>query len=95
MTRKPCNYCIDGFMPAGISPTLGPIYRACDICVLHGAMAICTGCYGAAVFPADFKCRHCLAAHLESLGLVPAFCTGCAGVWELLPFDAIPEDPDA
>ena len=80
-TCRDCDYCIDGMIPAGTHPDLGPVYQRCPFCLYHnGALRPCAECWDTAVFPADYTCLHCLFGALADEGLTAAICTGCAGV---------------
>jgi hypothetical protein len=93
-TTKNCTYCIGGYMPNGISPTLGPIYTACKYCEINGTIPVCPGCRGHSSFPVDYTCLHCLSEHLDAHGLAAVLCPICAGITELIPLDSIPpEEP--
>ena len=56
---EPCRYCIDGFVPVGISPIVGPFYMRCVYCEDSGAITTCPACDGEAFFPASFTCLAC------------------------------------
>ncbi len=81
-----CLLCIDGVMPAGTRLILGPVYKVCAAC-----MPTCPLCAGAADFPADFACLHCLCDHLTTFGLTPVLCAHCTGVVDLIRTDTLPE----
>jgi hypothetical protein len=86
MTTPPstpdCALCIDGVMPAGTHPVLGPVVQPCPTCAF-----VCHRCTGRGVFPATQHCLHCFVTDLaEHHGLAPLLCPGCHGVLALIPY---------
>jgi hypothetical protein len=75
-----CDFCIDGFLPSGQHPELGPIYVFCPFCLFNEAIPSCPDCANTACFPASPSCRHCLLNELAESGLTAAICPTCAGV---------------
>jgi len=77
-----CALCIDGVMPAGTHPVLGPVVKPCPTCVF-----VCPTCTGKGVFPATQHCLHCFTADLATgHRLAPVLCGGCQGVIALIPY---------
>jgi hypothetical protein len=78
--RLDCLYCLDGNVPAGVHPFIGPAYQACQHCLY-----ICDLCEGDGLFPSDFVCITCFTARLAAIGLAAILCGHCSGVVELIP----------
>ena len=79
-TCHDCDYCLDGMMPAGSHPDLGPVFIRCPFCLFTDALRPCRECGDCALFPADYTCLHCLLGVLADIGLTAAVCCGCAGI---------------
>lgn len=77
-----CLHCIDGFVPAGALPILGPLYMTCTAC-----QPACGLCDGMTVYPADHRDLIDFVAYLADLDLIAVFCPGCWGVEELVTTD--------
>jgi hypothetical protein len=81
-----CLLCLDGNVPAGIHPFIGPAYEACPHC-LHA----CDSCEGLSLFPSDYTCPACFAARLAAIGLAVVLCGRCSGVVDLIQTAPNPE----
>jgi hypothetical protein len=82
-----CALCIDGFMPAGTRPILGPVYKPCPTC-----SPACQTCNGSSVLPADiFGCVDCFISYLAGFGLTAIVCPHCIGLVDLVRTDTLPE----
>ncbi len=85
LLTNPCEYCLDGFAPAGIHPDLGPVYQHCAYCLINGTIGICRHCNSESWFPTDYTCPECLVEAMLARGLAPVLCPACAGVLILVP----------
>jgi hypothetical protein len=81
-----CHWCLEGNTPAGIHPTLGPVFIPCPYC-----FAQCPSCRGYGLFPADYACLGCLVENLIRQNLAPVFCPTCSGVVDLINMHTPPE----
>jgi hypothetical protein len=70
-----CLWCVDGHVPAGIDPVLGPVFADCAICV-----ELCTTCYGIGRTVALVGYFEMLCEALWHLGLEVNLCRECLGV---------------
>ena len=76
-----CEFCVEGFQPAGIHPVLGPVFQLCLVCI-----RACPSCDGFAVFPAfgmfgGYRLHDALAKR----GLFVTQCRTCGGVTAVAP----------
>lgn len=84
MTDLTCMYCLDSkFVPAGVYADLGEVYKACTACT-----QTCWACGGTSLFPANSRCRLCLASVYLPQGLQPVLCLVCDGIQFLLDIEA-------
>lgn len=82
-----CPLCIDGFVPTGTLPVLGAVYTPCPNSV------VCPGCDNQCVYPAAFRCLHCLNEHLEAHDAVVLLCPDCGGITHLDLLELDQPDP--
>ena len=77
-----CDFCLDGYTPAGTLPVLGEIFLACLACRRR-----CRKCDGTAVFPAAHRNLDQFVLQLAGLGLAALLCPRCLGITALLSLD--------